>query len=349
MTEKPRMIIVNGGTGGNRRDELIRLPNSRQPARQIKLARHPQSDYMIIKPGVQKTKSAPSASILSADQAKAFLNRDARYRNPVFMKQGGSGILFKAVDTLLDMPVAIKILTQDCTETGPAGAMLIQEARAAMQLSHKHIVRLHNIERKGQILYLVMEYIDGCTLREILKRDGHLSPEVVAQIVDICEDAIGYAHRHGILHRDIKPDNLMLSQDGMLKIIDLGLASLAGGGRGPDLCGTPYFISPEEIRGLQIDQRSDIYSLGITIHELLTGSLPLPEGQPAPDPLDYHPQADRQIPAPWRHVLEKAFAFDPNARWNDMREFADAYRDATRQISATRECVGTQPRAAPVD
>ena len=227
------------------------------------------------------------------------------------------------------MPVAIKLLSAEFAGDERVLATLFAEARIAMQLSHKHIVRLHNIVESRGVYYLVMEYIDGCTLRELLKESGAMPADSVLKVVDVCEDALGYAHRHHVYHRDLKPDNLMLSSDGVLKIIDFGLACLLGRTADSDqICGTPYYISPEEIRGDEIDHRSDIYSLSIMIHELLVGELPCHKDGFVPPMEDFVPVASPEIPEAVAKVLMTSFESDPSKRWQTVHEFAHAFRTA---------------------
>lgn len=255
---------------------------------------------------------------------------DKRYTELQLIRQGGNGAVYKAMDTLLNMPVAIKVLSEQAGEDESTVAQLFDEARIAMQLSHKHIVRLHTINKTEQgLCYLVMEYIDGCTFRELLEQEGSLPVDLVVNIVTICEDILGYVHRRNVYHRDLKPSNLMLSDDGLLKLIDLGLACLAARARNQDAaCGTPYYISPEEVAHKPVDQRTDIYSLGIMIHEFLTGVLPFVEGMADLDALEFFPVASSGLPPATAKVLQKSFAVDPEDRWSTVHEFAVAFRQA---------------------
>ncbi|MCA1808189.1 MAG: protein kinase [Kiritimatiellia bacterium] len=249
---------------------------------------------------------------------------EQRYRTVALIASGGAADVYRAEDTLLDMPVAIKILHREFTSDAETLAQLISEARIAMQLSHKHIVRLHNLQETQGQYYLVMEYINGDTLRTLLQQQGKLPLDTVVQIAEICADALGYAHRHGVLHRDLKPDNLMLNDEGILKIVDFGLACLTNVRKDPDyICGTPCYMSPEEIRGEPIDPRTDIYSLGVTLYELATGHMPLVPGQPN-DGVD----ESAKPPAALQPVFAKALSPEPTERWEDVHAFAEALRRA---------------------
>jgi response regulator RpfG family c-di-GMP phosphodiesterase len=254
-----------------------------------------------------------------------------RYTSLEEIAHGGSGVIYKAMDTLLDMPVAIKILAPHLTKDKRAIDELFAEARIAMRLSHKHIVRLHNMEEINNAYYLVMEYIEGTTLRDILSECISFPIETIHQIAQICNDAISYAHRHDVFHRDIKPENFMLSDDGMLKIIDFGLACLAErpSATSSAICGTPFYVSPEELRGEKIDQRSDLFSLAVVFHELLTGFIPFGEDQnDDTDMEDFVPVPLKGLSPALKSVFTKAFASNPDDRHEDVHEFVNAFRDA---------------------
>ena len=268
----------------------------------------------------------PAAAVAAPADPLALTHKiDRRYTIVRLIQEGGSGIVYEAHDTLLDMPVAIKVLSPKFIQNGGSIAELRNEARIAMQLSHKHIVRLHNLQEYDGGFYMVMEYIDGCTFGDILNDQGKLPLTTVMQVAGICTDAIGYAHRRNVLHRDIKPDNLMLTRDGVLKVIDFGLACLSHPVRKNKLLsGTPMYVSPEEIRGDTLDQRADIFSLAVTLHELLIGHMPTADGVRASELAPYCPVVSSEMPEPLRPVFEKALALDPNQRWNTVNDFSDA-------------------------
>ena len=259
---------------------------------------------------------------------------DKRYRDMDLVKEGGSGAVYKAYDTLLDIPVAIKIISEKISTNSVAMKELVAEARIAMGLSHKHIVRLHNIEQGNNFYYLVMEYIKGETLRDFLERSGSsLAPDICLQIMAVLEDALSYAHRRGIFHRDMKPDNVMVDERGVLKIIDFGLACLGETfRRGGEIAGTPYYMSPEEMACEVPDQRTDVFSVAVMMHEFLEGSLP-PHGgeEDLQDPMDYLPVASPLLPEALQAVLQKGFARDRAERWPSINEFAAEFRRAVAE------------------
>ena len=262
--------------------------------------------------------------------ARSSLSRRAglssnRYKVIEILGEGGMGTVYLADDLLLGMPVAIKVLGSSFTRDKGAVSTLKQEARIAMQLSHRHIVRIHNLQKSGDHYFLVMEYVRGRTLRDILKRYGKLPVETVLQVVRVSADALSYAHRHKIIHRDLKPTNLMLGEDGVLKIIDFGVSCLVGTQKfTDDIIGTPTYMSPEQLKGKRLDHRTDIYSLGMIAYELLTGRQPTPDQTTASDVITVGPPDMNELPAAIGPVVEKAVAFKPEDRWPTADDFSRA-------------------------
>lgn len=253
-----------------------------------------------------------------------------RYKVVEVLGEGGMGTVYLADDLLLGMPVAIKVLGSSFTRDKGAVSTLKQEARIAMQLSHRHIVRIHNLQKSGDHFFLVMEYVRGRTFRDILKRYGKLPLETVLQVVRVSADALSYAHRHKIIHRDLKPTNLMLGEDGVLKIIDFGVSCLVGAQKfTDDIIGTPTYMSPEQIRGERLDHRTDIYSLGMIAYELLTGRQPAPDQTTASDVITVGPPDMSELPEGIGPIVEKAVAFNREDRWPTADDFSKALMKAT--------------------
>ncbi len=277
-----------------------------------------------------KPKKTTSKIYLSSDVAEMI---DPRFKVLHLINKGGSGMVFKAHDSLLDMDVAIKILKDDFTYNKSALKSFFEEARIAMQLSHKHLVRLHNLQETNGFYYLVMEYIEGSTLRTILNVETRLPIASVLKIVDICADALGYAHRRNVYHRDLKPSNIMITREGVLKIIDFGIACLAGNdvAKGK-ICGTPYYISPEQVRGVELDQRSDVFSMGVTVHEMLTGMVPFDENLSVDKVLESEPVVSRELPDPMIPILERAMAKDRRERYPDILSFYNDLNAAVKEL-----------------
>ncbi len=255
-----------------------------------------------------------------------------RYRLVEVLGEGGMGTVYKADDLLLGMPVAVKILAGRISRDEDAIATLKEEARIAMQLSHRHIVRIHNLQKSGGNYFLVMEYVEGSTFRDILKRYSCLPLDTVLQVVRVCADALSYAHRHGVLHRDLKPANLMLAEDGVLKIIDFGVACLVDKEtEKEDVFGTLIYMSPEQVRGEAVDCRTDVYSLGLIVYELLTGHNPFPQTTTDADVVVAGVPPLEDLPANIREVVERAVASRRTARWPTVEMFSRALMEAARK------------------
>ncbi len=248
-----------------------------------------------------------------------------RYELQEVLGEGQAGIVYKAQDTLLNMPVAIKVLSPSLSRKEFWEQSLKDEARIAMQLSHRHIVRLHNLQRSGDRMFLVMEHVEGHSFREVIVEYGAFPIDGLPPIAQVFGDAISYAHRHGVIHGDLKPENILLTGDGVLKIIDFGIASLTNAKHSTGLiAGTPAYMSPEQKRGELLDTRTDIYSLGIIIYELLTSRNPFPEDMSTDEVLNSMPGPLVGLPHPVTVVLEKAIAADRDDRWRSAGEFTDA-------------------------
>ncbi|MDT8389804.1 MAG: serine/threonine-protein kinase [Lentisphaeria bacterium] len=257
-----------------------------------------------------------------------------RYRLRKLVGEGGVCRVFKAFDQLLKMTVAIKVLRPDCVEDPDFIQTLLDEARMAMQLSHSQIVRLHTLQGSSSFYYLVMEYVEGRTLRECLGDYDALPVSTVAQLLQAAHPPLRHAHKRGILHNDIKPDNLLLTHSGTIKFLDFGLACLANqSSRESALLGTPAYMSPERLRQDVLDLRSDIYSLGLTVYELLTGHLPFPANLHARDYLKMTAIEMPGIDEKLRPVLEKAVAIPRADRWETLDDFIDAFITEASRIS----------------
>lgn len=258
---------------------------------------------------------------------------DARYRLDEEIGHGGVCIVYRAYDLLLKMTVAVKTLKPEASGDPDFVQTLLDEARTAMKLSHSQIVRLHTLQETAGFYYLVMEHLEGQTLRECLADYEALPRETVTQIIEACHPPLRHAHKKGILHNDIKPDNILLDNSGSVKLLDFGLSCLANlPVRNRPLLGTPAYMSPERLRGEVLDPRSDIYSFGLTAYELLTGRLPFPENLEADDFLQMGSIVLADAPLGLRDVLEKAVAHRKEDRWETVDDFITAFLRGTGKI-----------------
>jgi serine/threonine protein kinase len=194
--------------------------------------------------------------------------------------EGGMGVVYKAQDTKLDRVVALKFLPEQATATEEARARFIQEAQSASALNHPNICTIHDIQEydapppAGKQIFIVMECVEGEMLRE---RKQSVSLKQAIEIGIQLADGLAAAHEKGIVHRDIKPENIMIRKDGIVQIMDFGLAKLHGVSKltkEGSTIGTVGYMSPEQAQGLEADHRSDIFSLGVVLYELMTGQLP---------------------------------------------------------------------------
>lgn len=202
-----------------------------------------------------------------------------RYELSDKIGEGGMAVVFKAKDRLLNRHVAIKILKPEFTKDPVFIESFRRESQTAAGLVHPNIVNVYDVGKEGNIYYIVMEYIDGKPLSELIRESGPLEPRRAAAIAKQAASALAEAHKHQLIHRDIKPHNILLTSDGVAKISDFGIAkalstgTLAGSGK-ETVMGSVHYFSPEQARGGYVDEKSDIYSLGIVLYEMLTGKVP---------------------------------------------------------------------------
>ncbi|MBE0591741.1 MAG: protein kinase [Gemmatimonadales bacterium] len=191
--------------------------------------------------------------------------------------RGGMAIVYKARDKHLERDVAIKVLPFSLGFDQQFVERFQREARTAARLEHPHIIPMYRVGRSGKVSYFVMKYLRGGSLSDLLERRGRLRPDEIRRLLAETAGALGYAHRHGIVHRDIKPDNIMFDELGHAVLMDFGIAKAASGtrltGTGMSI-GTPHYMSPEQARAQSLDGRSDLYSLGVVAYQAFTGQVP---------------------------------------------------------------------------
>ena len=203
---------------------------------------------------------------------------DGSYQITEKVGSGGMADVYKAWDIEKEMYVALKILKSEYTENAEFVRRFKREATAMYNIRHENIVRVFEMGMYEGMYYIAMEYIEGITLKNIIKRHGALPTDVCVYIAKQICDALGYAHSMGIIHRDIKPQNIIVVDDWSIKIVDFGIARDVSASTmtfmGPNVLGSVHYISPEQAKGEIVDHKSDIYSLGIVLYEMLTGELP---------------------------------------------------------------------------
>ena len=191
--------------------------------------------------------------------------------------EGGMGAVFKGVDTMLEREVAIKMLRPDFTRDAEIAERFRAEAITLAKLNHSNIATLHNFFRHEEDYFMVMEFVRGETLEDLIKKHGALPPDRAIFLFGLALEGIGHAHTMGIIHRDIKPANMMFTEKGSLKVMDFGIARVLGTTRMTrqgTIIGTVAYMAPEQIKGQDSDSRTDIYSLGILLYEMVTGRVP---------------------------------------------------------------------------
>lgn len=281
-----------------------------------------------------------------------MISQLGRYKISGELGQGAMGTVYKAVDPLIDRIVAIKTINLSLAldEKDEYESRFYQEAKAAGRLSHPNIVTIYDVGKSGEIAYIAMEFLQGRELRDVLN-DGKLIPvEQVLNIVAQVAQGLAYAHEHGIVHRDVKPSNIMIVRDGHVKITDFGIARMASASVRTQtgmVLGSPKYMSPEQVVGNLTDQRSDIFSLGVMLYEMLTGQAPfageninaimyqtLNSVPPPPGSLSPH------VPEMLNFIVAKALAKKLDHRYQDAKEFAaDLYacRDRLPRPATSQE------------
>lgn len=255
----------------------------------------------------------PAPPLPAADVAKLFPQLEIIE----CLGRGGMGAVYKARQPRLDRVVALKILSPEKQGNQQFAERFEREARALARLHHPNIVTIYDFGETQGNFYLLMEFVDGLTLRQLLQTRKLAPPEALAIVPKICE-ALQYAHEQGIVHRDIKPENILMARDGRVKIADFGIAKIIGDGERGNLTeaqaiGTPHYMSPEQIEHPRaVDHRADIYSLGVVFYEMLTGELPLGKFPP--------PSKKVQIDVRLDEIVLRALEKEPKRRYQQASE-----------------------------
>ena len=276
---------------------------------------------------------------------------DGRYHVRSRIARGGMATVYLATDQRLDRLVAVKIMHGHLADDSQFKERFIQEARSAARLAHPNVVNVFDQGQDAESAYLVMEYLPGITLRELLHEYGALTPEQTMDITEAVLSGLAAAHRAGIVHRDLKPENVLLADDGRIKIGDFGLARAASANTatGKALLGTIAYLSPELVTRGIADTRSDIYAVGIMMFEMLTGEQPYKGEQPmqiayqhanetVPAPSSLNPH----VPAEWDELVRWATAREPDDRPADARALLDQLGETGRSLQTALPTAETQ-------
>ena len=277
-----------------------------------------------------------------------------RYAIQSELGRGAMGVVYKATDTALERTVAVKTVNMALERDGAEKyeARFYQEARAAGSLNHPNIVTVYDVGKEGNVAYMAMEFIQGPELRTLLAEGRALPvPQSVSIAAQVAE-GLGYAHQHGVVHRDIKPANIMVLGDGPVKITDFGIARMRANNdeltQSGMMLGSPKYMSPEQVIGKRADHRSDIFSLGVILYEMLTGTAPFTGENVTAlmyQIVNFVPPAPSarspSVPDLLNFIVAKMLAKPLEARYQSAQELANDLRNCERQIGAPT--AATQP------
>ena len=290
--------------------------------------------------------------------------QNGRYTVLKMLGEGGKGIVWKARDTVLNRVVAIKMLKNPVT-TGEAYSRFITEAQSVAKLNHPNIVSIHDIGKEDGKQFFVLEFVEGHSLRDLIESspDGKCDISTILRVgIDVCS-ALQYAHSQGIMHRDVKPENIMITADGVAKLMDFGLAKMLGQPRQTQegvIVGTVAYVAPEVALGKGADTRSDLYSLGAVLYEAVTGKPPFPGEDPVKIIFSHvhdHPiSPDRlnpKLPSALSECIMKLLEKDPEKRYQSAADLPRILRDVAEEslreaLPPTQKPIQIVPTPRPV-
>ncbi len=282
-----------------------------------------------------------------------------RYRLTEQIGMGGMAIVYRAVDLRTGHNVAVKVLRPEYNEDSEFISRFQREAEAASKMTHHNIVNLLDVGMDGENRYLIMEYVQGKTLKTVIQERGKLSPALAGQIAIRILSALEHAHRNGIVHRDIKPQNILVHADGHIKVADFGIARIANSStltKGDNVMGSVHYFSPEQAKGEGANATSDLYSTGVVLYEMLTGKVPYDGDNPVavamqhlhatPVPIQ---NLAPDVPPALVRVCMKAMAKNPAMRYQTARDMAADIRAALenrpeRPVYPEKELEVQQPK-----
>ncbi|CAM5566857.1 non-specific serine/threonine protein kinase OS=Streptomyces lavendulae subsp. lavendulae OX=58340 GN=spk1 PE=4 SV=1 [Streptomyces lavendulae subsp. lavendulae] len=267
---------------------------------------------------------------------------DGRYRIDARIAAGGMATVYRAVDTRLDRVLALKVMHPALAADGAFVDRFIREAKSVARLAHPNVVAVFDQGTDGPYTYLAMEYVSGCTLRDVLRERGALQPRAALDIFEPVLAALGTAHRAGFVHRDMKPENVLIGDDGRVKVADFGLVRSVDAATNTtgSILGTVSYLAPEQIENGVTDTRVDVYACGVVLYEMLTGSKPHTGGTPA-QVLYQHLHEDVPppsaavpgLPAALDSLVADATARAPELRPTDAAALLGLAREAREQLS----------------
>lgn len=348
--EKEMLDLVAGGEALDEAQDAVKEKAESERVDQPEMAEVSESDFLAIlqdeeMPGTwlqEETETgemAPAGDVTrTVDMSQFRIRKIGRYVLEKEIGRGAAGRIYKAWDPKLDRTVVIKTVSYSLTasedEISRLKARVYREAKTAAKLNHPHIVVVYDVEDEKHFSYIVMEYVEGPNLRELLNQEHRLEPGRAIRLVKQVCQALEFAHESGVVHRDIKPSNILIVDEDKVKVTDFGIAkvinhlTLTQTGR---VVGTPGYMAPEQIEGGRVDSRSDIFSLGVVFYELITGKRPF-EGEslaslaykivhvdPVPPSL-----VNVELSEVYDEIINRAMAKDPQHRFQSAAEFYQA-------------------------
>ncbi|MEV4413063.1 serine/threonine-protein kinase [Catellatospora sp. NPDC049609] len=278
-----------------------------------------------------------------------------RYELVDLIARGGMGEVWRADDLVLGRRVAVKALLPNLAADPGFAARFRAEARAMAALSHPGIVEIYDYGHADEVAYLVMQFVEGESLSSLIGRDGALAPGPAMRLLAQAADAIHAAHVRGIVHRDVKPSNLLLRPDGRLALTDFGIARIVAADRltaADEILGTASYLAPEQVTGDPVGPATDVYALGVVAYELVTGDRPFTGDTPLAVALqhvnDDPPELPPGVPAPVRALIVRALAKEPDHRWPTAAALARAARAAAHAPAEPLSATGRSGGGATV-
>jgi serine/threonine-protein kinase len=282
-------------------------------------------------------------------------NRLGKYEIQAEIGKGGMGVVYRGYDPLLDRKVAVKVLAPHLVWEPDFIERFLREARSAARLKHAGIVTIYDVGQERNWYYIVMEYLEGHTLAQVILGRGALPPGQTITVLRPLAKALDYSHQCGLVHRDVKPGNIVVNSTGHVTLTDFGVARAAQETRltaTGALIGTPRYMSPEQARGMAVDYRTDIYSLGVVAYEMLTGQAPFTATTPHAvlHQLIYEPPPPVRsrrpdLPGNVDQALGRALAKTPEARYGTAAGFVDALE---RALARKARPAASRPQKAEV-
>src|SRR6478609_3400344 len=282
-----------------------------------------------------------------------------RYKIISEIGQGAMGVVYKAVDPIIDRTVAIKTINLNLSrqELEEYEARFQQEIKAAGRLNHPNIVTIYDVGKTDQVAYMAMEFLEGAELKDMIASGNLPGVDQAVDIIAQVADGLSFAHQQDIVHRDVKPSNIMVLKNSLAKITDFGIARLPNSAVKTMtglILGSPRYMSPEQVIGKTIDARSDIFSLGVVLYEALTNLAPFDGDNvnaimyatvnTTPPPPSAH---NRAVPAMLDLIVAKAMAKLLEDRYQSIKEFGDDLREVRRQMDSSRPAAALKAMTAP--